>query len=336
MKRVLLSCVILLAIVTIRAQGDMKAYNNYDFVPGENILFEDNFTADQEGEFPSHWNLKSGQGVVNKKADKTCFLLTQGNYVKVFPLMKTESYLADSFTIELDFLIPDGGYAPMVFFKSGGNDSKAITLGFKVSTNSFSNSLSEAYPDGSDASFKNKWHHAAIAYKKGQMKIYEDQYRVLVIPQCGFQPQAVLVGGIGSDKSPLIFTNMRIDAGVGMNMLNKILTDGKFVTHAITFDVNKAVIKPESMGFLNSLAKFLADNKTVKLEIDGHTDSDGDDASNMKLSQARAESVKAQLVSMGIETSRLTTKGFGESKPISDNTSAEGKANNRRVEFVKQ
>ena len=119
-------------------------------------------------------------------------------------------------------------------------------------------------------------------------------------------------------------------------MLNKILTDGKFVTHAITFDVNKSTIKPESMGFLNSFIKFLQENKTLKLEIDGHTDSDGDDASNQKLSEARANAVKTFLVSAGIDASRLTAKGFGETKPVADNNTLEGKAMNRRVEFIKQ
>lgn len=336
MKRLLLITAVVCSLLAAFAQDDMKAYNNYDFVPGENILFEDNFSTDQAGEFPAHWNLNSGQGVVNQKGDKNCLLLTQGNYVKVYPLLKTESYLPDSFTIEFDFFIPDGGYSPMLFLKSGGSDNKALTLGYRVSTNNFANALSETYPEGTDKDFKNNWHHVALAYKNGQIKIYEDQYRVLVIPQCSFKPQSVLLGGIGSDKSPLIFTNVRIAAGGGMNMLNKIVTDGKFVTHAITFDVNKTAIKPESMGFLNSLVKFLNENKAIKLEIDGHTDSDGDDASNLKLSQARAESVRAQLVAMGIEAARLTTKGFGETKPISDNATPEGKANNRRVEFIKQ
>ena len=212
---------------------------------------------------------------------------------------------------------------------------RAISFGYRVSTNYFQVDFAENYPDGSDASFRKKWHHAALAYKNGQIKCYVDQYRVLVIPQCSFVPQEIAMGGIASKENPLVFTNVRIASGGNMNMLNKILTDGKFITHAIIFDVNKSVIKPESMGFLNSLARFLKENSSIKLEIDGHTDSDGDDASNQKLSEARAESVRQQLVLMGIDASRLTTRGFGESKPIGDNTSPEGKANNRRVEFVK-
>jgi OOP family OmpA-OmpF porin len=312
----------------------LKAYNNYDFVPGDKIIFEDDFLNDQDGEFPSHWDLISGQGVINKINGQPAFLLTEGNYVKVKPIMKTESYLTDPFTVEFDFFAKQGSYTPLVFFKTGDGDGKHISFGTEVHTGYFEHELSGTYP-GDKATFDNKWHHAALIYKNGQMKCYVDQYRVLVIPKCGFVPEAVEIGGIGSNDNPLVYSNFRVASGGGMNLLNKIMTDGKYIAHGITFDVNKSTIKPESMGTLNELTKVMKENADLKFEIDGHTDSDGDDAANMKLSQARAEAVKTQLVSMGIDASRLTTKGFGETKPMDSNATPEGKANNRRVEFVK-
>ncbi len=117
---------------------------------------------------------------------------------------------------------------------------------------------------------------------------------------------------------------------------NKIITDKKLVTHAIHFDVNSSIIKPESMGFVQELAAWLRQNPTVNLEIDGHTDNDGDAAANMKLSQERADEVKQQLVMQGVGAVRLTSKGFGASKPVKDNATPEGKAENRRVEFIRQ
>jgi outer membrane protein OmpA-like peptidoglycan-associated protein len=89
------------------------------------------------------------------------------------------------------------------------------------------------------------------------------------------------------------------------------------------------------MGALNEIAKMMKEHNDLKFEIDGHTDSDGKADANLQLSQHRADAVKAKLTEMGIDDARLTTKGFGATKPIDKNDSAEGKANNRRVEFVK-
>jgi outer membrane protein OmpA-like peptidoglycan-associated protein len=89
------------------------------------------------------------------------------------------------------------------------------------------------------------------------------------------------------------------------------------------------------MGTINEIYKFLKDDPSLKFEIDGHTDNSGDAQHNLQLSQQRADAVKVRLVSLGIDAARLTTKGFGNSMPIADNSSPEGKANNRRVEFVR-
>ena len=91
----------------------------------------------------------------------------------------------------------------------------------------------------------------------------------------------------------------------------------------------------ESMGTLNEIVKLMKAHEDLKFEIDGYTDSDGSDDANMKLSQSRADAVKARLADLGINKDRLIAKGFGETRPIDKNDSAEGKANNRRVEFVR-
>jgi outer membrane protein OmpA-like peptidoglycan-associated protein len=105
--------------------------------------------------------------------------------------------------------------------------------------------------------------------------------------------------------------------------------------HGILFDVDKATLRPESMGSINEIYNLLKKNSSLKFEIDGHTDNTGTSAHNLDLSQQRADAVKTQLVSMGIDASRLTTKGLGDTKPIDTNDTPEGKANNRRVEFLK-
>jgi len=321
----------------------IKVYQNYDFVPGDKILFEDNFMDDQDGEFPAEWKLEKGQAVLNKINGEPAFFLTQGNYVKVSPRMKTPIYLTDPFTVELDYYLSnpwDNGV--LVFFeylKDGVKKEASVGFGNhgQVSTNYFSNDLNAQYPDqaASGNDFFNKWHHVAIIYKNNQFKYYLDQFRVLVMPDAGILPLSLQFGGIGSNDHPIIFKNVRVASGGEMNMIGKKFTESKIVTHGINFDIDKSTIKPESMGTLNMIVRVMKENPEIKFEVDGHTDNTGTAQHNLTLSQQRADAVKDQLIKLGVDASRLTTKGFGDTKPMSDNNSTEGKANNRRVEFVK-
>ena len=334
------------------SQGpSLNAYENYDFVPGEKILFAEDFSDDQKGEFPAHWHLCYGQGVVTDFDGKKVFTLTEGehgdNAVVMEPRMKKKSgYMPANFTVELDIYVPRAANADddirshwvgLNFYGTDelidSYDDLDLTpeqLGF------YSARISEGskqLPDAlNDDNYTNKWHHIAIAYKNKQMKIYLDQNRLYVIPEVkddGINKFAVRVSG------KCVVTNIRLAEGGGMTMLGQKFTDAKIVTHGINFDVNKAIIKPESMGTLNMIAQIMKDNPDIKFDVEGFTDNSGDPAHNLTLSQNRADAVKAQLISMGVSSARLTSRGFGETKPISDNNTPEGKANNRRVEFVK-
>jgi outer membrane protein OmpA-like peptidoglycan-associated protein len=99
--------------------------------------------------------------------------------------------------------------------------------------------------------------------------------------------------------------------------------------------VNKSNITGESMGTINEIVKMMNKHSDLNFSIEGHTDSDGEESFNQKLSEDRAAAVKNTLVSLGVDQSRLESKGWGESNPVSENSTPEGKANNRRVEFIK-
>ncbi len=119
------------------------------------------------------------------------------------------------------------------------------------------------------------------------------------------------------------------------DMLNSLNKQG-FVALYISFDTNKATIKPESKPIVDQIVVLLKDNPSLKVSVEGHTDSTGTPAKNKTLSQERAQSVMSTLVAAGIDKKRLSAVGWGQEKPVADNRTEEGKAKNRRVEIVKK
>jgi outer membrane protein OmpA-like peptidoglycan-associated protein len=324
----------------------VTSYKNYDFVQGDKIIFEPDLSKEADAELPARFKIIKGNAEIQSfEGDKILHLQAEGD-ATVAPLMNSEDYLPEQFTVEFDMMYEnDADYFKYVndfaveFRKPEEtnynidalyrflieNNSRVVLGPRSASEQNLTGDIAKSVQTG------NIWHHIAIYVRKNIGKAYIDQYRVFATNTL---PTGAGKLDIRSERYGAKIKNVRIAAG-GDDKYNKIVTDGKFVTHGILFDVNKAVIKPESMGALNEIAKILKDHPDLKFEIDGHTDSDGKADLNVKLSQDRADAVKSKLVEMGIDESRLTTKGFGASKPIDKNDSAEGKANNRRVEFVK-
>ena len=101
----------------------------------------------------------------------------------------------------------------------------------------------------------------------------------------------------------------------------------------VLFDFDKSTIKPEAGAILDRLVAFMNENKDKRANLSGHTDSVGTDAYNQKLSERRVDSVRNYVVGKGVDGGRISGQGFGESKPIADNKTSEGRAKNRRVEI---
>lgn len=309
------------------SKKQIKAWSKYDFVAGDKIIFEDNLEGEKHGEFPSKWNLKYGNAEIAKLGDDNVIAFVK-NKTEISPLMKTADYLPEIFTIEFDIYIYNKYNEA---YDLNLKNQKQITLRTtKVSMGNF-----EGEPDKSSRGIG--WHHIALSFNKRALKLYFDQTRVLNIPNLEKKPTGISISALshGSAKGdPALIKNIRIAEG-GVELYDRLLTDGKIVTRGIQFDVGKSTLKPESMGVINEIANLMKQHPDVKFSVEGHTDSDGDEAFNLKLSEARALAVKDALVELGIDASQLETKGWGESKPLDNNSTPEGKANNRRVEFVK-
>lgn len=320
------------------APPSIKSYQNYDFVPGDTVIFQSNLADEQIGEIPSQFTLENGQMDIQNEDGENVIHVPKGVGATMTPRMARNNYMPDQFTVEFDFKNEKAGvehfyvdFGQRVYYSGGDGIIPGITFGYDgITWGSFNSGI----PDGLHINYDypNQWHHIAIAINKNAGKVYIDQYRVMNINSLTGKPNNVTIDVSGYENSYV--KNIRIAAG-GIDIYKKVTTDAKIIMHGIQFDVDKATLKPESMGSINQIYNLLKKEVSLKFEIDGHTDNTGVAAHNLTLSQQRADAVKAQLVKMGIEGSRLTTKGFGDTKPMSDNSTPEGKANNRRVEFVK-
>jgi OmpA-OmpF porin, OOP family len=317
----------------------VQTYRNYDFVPGDTVIFESNLADEQTGEIPSQFTLADGQVDVQQEDGENVIHVAAGPGATFTPRMDKQAYMPDQFTVEFDFKNEKFGvnhfsvdFGQRVYYSGG----EGITPGVTFNDASINWTLGDVdFPADlhADGSYPMVWHHIAIAINKNVGKVYVDQYRVANVNNLTGKPNNVTIHVDGYEAS--FIKNIRIAKG-GIDIYKEKTPPAKIIMHGILFDVDKATLKPQSMGSINEIYNLMKKDASLKFEIDGHTDNTGDASHNLTLSQQRADAVKTQLVSMGIDASRLTTKGFGDTKPIDTNDTPEGKANNRRVEFVKQ
>ena len=319
----------------MHAQDDTPPQAAYDFHPAASVIFADDFASAPVGEFPPKWKISSGQAVIAKVGGRTAFSFIGTDSGHVEPRIKQSNYLPSAFTVEFDLnlkestyplelhLAKDADYSSVVSFSAGA-------VSFATADNSSTNA---SYPEAqAEENFANRWHHVELAYTAPQLKVYVDKARMLYIPDIGMAPVSLFFNITPTNEMPESIANFRLASGSGANVVASQTTDAHIVTHDINFATGSAEITLASGAEINRIAGILSGNSS-HYEIAGHTDNTGTPAKNMTLSQQRAESVKAALVSAGIDASRLTTKGYGDTKPLSPNTTPEGKANNRRVEL---
>ena len=330
-----------------------KIYSKFDFIPGEKVIFYDDFSAENIGDFPARWNTTgSGEVVTYGKYPGKWLKITvpRGIYTQLDPLELPENY-----TIEFDIvpqkMPPANNNGNFNFYLYSTVKPRDLLFGLArpgktgVKLSFEYNTYFSAYFDGGIPDLKSinadptvrlqldTKYHIAIWVQKQRIRVYRDEVKVFDMAR-GISDQVKYNMIRFSDGTPLI-GSVRIATGLP-DMRNKLITEGKLVSYGIYFDVNSDKLKPQSAGTLKEIATILSENPDLRVRIVGHTDSDGEDASNLDLSKRRAESVKTALVSSyGIEAARIETDGKGEKEPVAPNNSITNKALNRRVEFIR-
>lgn len=167
------------------------------------------------------------------------------------------------------------------------------------------------------------------AYESSGNRVY------LYIKQGNKETWAEVFAG-DSDYDLTIIEKGEVEQEITANAILKNLNETGRAILYINFDTGKSTIKQESLPIVEQIIEMMRQAPDIKIRVEGHTDSDGSNEANQKLSEQRASSVADAIIKGGIENLRLTSAGFGEEKPIADNSTADGKGKNRRVELIKQ
>ncbi|MBR2776270.1 MAG: OmpA family protein [Prevotella sp.] len=191
----------------------------------------------------------------------------------------------------------------------------------------------------------NDWNHFALSFNKRALKVYVNGKRIINIPNAKAMDWFSVQTEFWEDHIDYI-TNIRLAKGgvalyerkeQSMTAVEKAIAEtGKFVTNNILFETGKATLKPESMEEIQKVADYMKKNPSARFEVQGHTDNQGSDAINDPLSQQRAQAVVDALEKLGCDPFNMRAVGKGSHEPVADNSTDEGRAKNRRVEFIKK
>ncbi|MEY4608344.1 MAG: hypothetical protein RL625_561 [Gemmatimonadota bacterium] len=324
---------VLFAVVTplappLAAQTDA----GNDFVPGDRVLYATNFSTVTVGMFPRALRLVEGNAEVAKVDGASVLRVTSYPTRIAIPLPER---LPERFTVEFDLrgsgwddelwlVTPEtAGYQHVSFGARKG--------GVRGEDDAFVSEL----PTDPDAEEEERAVPVKVMADGNYVKVYLAGTRVANLPTATLgRTNTLTLVLYASAERPGLLTNLRIAAG-GKDLYRAIMEDGRMTLEGIEFDVGSDRLRPTSDAPLAAAAAVLKAKADLTVEVEGHTDDTGADAANLTLSQRRAQAVVARLVALGVPASRLTARGYGASRPIASNASAEGKQRNRRVELVR-
>ncbi len=306
----------------------------FDFVPGDSVMFLEDFTQDDLGEFPARWHLSNGTfEVAEMEKERWLRCASDDGHVR----MKVPPHLPEFWTLEFDaYGFDTGSYLSVNALTSGGS-----TVWETMYPHSGKNMMFRCGDVFSTTALAGTpvvgRHHVMFMGRGSALKIYMDCERLASAPDVSGPGAAAefdfRLWAPGKEVRPMI-TNVRF--AEGCRPAKDMLAEGKLVTYGIHFESGSDVVQPDSAPILRQIAAYLTSMPAVKLKISGHTDNVGKPASNLDLSKRRAAAVANLLATQfGMAAERMQPDGKGDTQPLSGNAKPEGRAMNRRVEFEK-
>jgi len=314
--------------------GVSSVSTKFDYVPGDSVMFFDDFTQDELGEFPARWRLTEGTyEVAEYEGERWLRCVSADSRIR----MKVPNLVAlpEFWTLEFDFYCVEPMDQALTVTALGNGDLRVWettypsggALVFRTGE-IFSSTPYEGATVGGR-------HHVMLMARGTSVKVYVDRQRMASVPEYtdGRGKPALLEFRLWASTKPMI-TKVRL--AQGCRPPKDMLAEGKLVTYGILFETGSDVVQAESAPVLRQISAYLVANPDTKLQIVGHTDNVGAAASNLDLSKRRAASVARVLASdFKIAADRFKTDGKGDTQPVSSNGKPEGRAMNRRVEFIK-
>jgi outer membrane protein OmpA-like peptidoglycan-associated protein len=314
--------------------------SNYDFQRGDRLLFSEDYSEDNLGDFPRGLELVDGSWDV-VDVDGRRWLRETGGRGSAFQVVLPE-VLPERFTIEYELMYSHGNQqtimttspvdrgwtsyeGALVYVRNIQSGARMPAAGREFLAEVSRDILSDPTP-------------VKVMVDGSHMKVYVNGQRVSNVPNAEVVRSDRLTFQdvyFSNPENPIFFGAIRVDAG-GRDLYGALEREGRVTLEGIYFDTGSDQLRPESHAALAEVGAMLQEYSDLELSVEGHTDSQGDDGYNLDLSDRRAASVRSYLIQeFGIDPARLSSRGLGETQPVASNDTPEGRQQNRRVELVR-